>query len=255
MERILLKDLGKPNNVFKIPLELKYLPVDNTESSEYDFIEEQSLLAINPVDDYEKVRFQPFNGITELQFHLKDKVGNPLTYQYFGFSNDDLKFQKNRFKNSFLRMSFFDSPNPSNQRMAFQTQLFNQINEYNRDINGSLLDVSINPIIYKIIDPITIRRGISEGYYLYWLKNPKIDSYPLNFYMYPSFANAVDGKNTILVSNIGSTSINQYNSINFIKYTLTLGTGTNIYRPDPTNREISQSSNTLIINLHLTNIV
>lgn len=255
MERILLKDLGKPNNYFKIPIELKALPIDNTESADFDFVEEQSLLAINTVDDYEKVRFAPFNNIKKIQFRLKDKLGNPLTYSYFGYTNDDLRFRKNRFKNSFLRMNFFDSPNPSNQRLAFQIQLFNQINSFNRDINGNLLDVTISPVIYEIIDPITIRNGISEGFYLYWLKYPKIDEYPLNFYMYPSFANAVDGNNTNFVSYSSAVSINQYNSINFIKYILTLGTGTNIYRTDVTDRQINQSGDTLIIDLYLINIV
>lgn len=246
------------NQTISIPLSLDtfFIPIDNTESSETDFLNEQTNLSINTIDDYEKVRFAPFSGITQIEYHLLDVSGNPLTYSYFGLSNDDLKFQRNRFKNSFLRLNYFDSPNPTKQRLLFTQQLFNQINGYNRDINGELLDVNINPIIYRIVDPIKVRLGVSEGFYIYWFKNLlNNQTYPLNFYMYASYANAVDGKNTSLACVVGSYSIAQYNNINYVEYTLSKFDGINIYHPDFLNRDISMYGYKLIVNLHLLNII
>lgn len=45
---------------------------------------------------------------------------------FLGFSNEDVHFQKNRLKKSFLRLSYYDSTNPANQNLlGFSTIFFN----------------------------------------------------------------------------------------------------------------------------------
>lgn len=45
---------------------------------------------------------------------------------FLGFTNDDVKYQKNKLKKSFLRVSFYDSDNPlNNNLLAYSTIYFN----------------------------------------------------------------------------------------------------------------------------------
>lgn len=45
---------------------------------------------------------------------------------FLGFTNDDVKYQKNKLKKSFLRISFYDSDNPlNNNLLAYSTIYFN----------------------------------------------------------------------------------------------------------------------------------
>ena len=197
---------------------------------------ENNFIKIPIGQDYEKVKFYPFNGINEIIIKIHDSGSTPLYYGdtiptstfNLGYSDDDVKFFRNRFKNSFIKLNFYDSPNPSDKRLMFQQIIYNQLNEDQRDINSNLLPVATMPITYRIVDPITIRKGLSEGYYLYWLKNPSTP-YPKRFYMTATYNNASDGIVTPLMAYDATDVINPfaptmpinlYNSYNSVKYLL-----------------------------------
>lgn len=252
--KVNLRDLDKTNGYFKISLGNSFTPIDTSEISENHFVDDEIENSINDTIDYEKMRFLPFSGITEIVVNLMETGTTQMTYDTFGYNNGDVKFRRNRFKNSFLKLDFYDSPNPTNRKLAFQLIIYNQINEDQLDIDNNLLDVGVMPVTYRLIDPITIRRGISEGYYLYWLKNPT-PSYPLNFYMYASYNNANDGISTQLVAYDNIVQINQYNSINFVKYTLSSNGSLQEYSIDNSNRTIDFSTNQMIINLYKPNLI
>lgn len=252
--KINLRNLGEQENNIKIPIEQKFQSVDTSEIAENQFVEDEIEKAINPIQDFEKMRFKPFSGITEIVVQLMETGSTEMTYDSFGYTNEDLKFQRNRFINSFIKLNFYDSPFITNQRLAFQLIIFNQLNNDQRDVNGNLLDVSTSPITYRLVDPIKIRRGVSEGFYLYWLKEP-YEAYPNNFYMYATYNNARDGIVTQLLPYDAPVAINEFNDFNFTKYTLSSVGNMQEYRADNINRTITYNGNQMIIKLYKPNIV
>jgi hypothetical protein len=273
-----ITNISGENNFIKIPIGQDFSPMDNSEIAENQFLNDAIDEAINPIDDYEKVKFFPFNGITEIIIKLHNFGSTPLYYGdtiptstfNLGYSNDDVKFIRNRFKNSFIKLNFYDSPNPTDKRLMFQQIIYNQLNQDQRDGNSNLLPVATMPITYRIVDPISIRKGLSENYYLYWLKNPSTP-YPKKFYMTATYNNASDGIVTPLMA-YDSTDIlanptiynpnipiNLYNSYNSVKYLLSSINNNNIYAITSldtslitgTNyRTINVTGNTLTITLY-----
>ena len=251
--KINLRNLGDTESVIKVPIGNISQPVDTSEAAENKFVEDEVAAAINPIQDFEKMRFIPASGVTEIIIRLKDSGSTDLNYDTFGYSNGDVLFRRNRFVNSFLKLDFYDSPSPTNRRLAFQLIIFNQLNKDQR--NGtSLKDISNMPITYRLVDPIRVRRGVSEGFYLYWLKEPT-EAYPNNFYMYATYNNANDGKVTQLVAYDAPVPINLYNSINWTKYQLASVGSLQEYFVDNTDRTITFSGNKMIINLYLADLI
>lgn len=261
-----LNKVNGENSFIKIPIGHDFSPMDNAEIAENKFLNDSINEAINPIDDYEKMRFYPFNNINEIIIKLHNTGSTPLYYGdtvptspfNIGYSDDDVKFIRNRFKNSFVKLNFYDSPNPSDKRLVFQQIIYNQLNQDQRDVNGNLLSVATMPITYRIVDPITVRKGLSEGFYLYWLKNPPTP-YPKKFYMTATYNNALDGIVTPLMAyNTPPTiPINLYNSLNSVKYVLSSINNLNVYAittldtSTGTNyRTVNITGNTLTITLY-----
>ena len=249
-----INKLGDSQLNIKIPLGHNFIPVDTSEIAENQFVDDEIASAINPTQDYEKMRFKPFSGVTEVIVQLMDSGSIQKTYDYYEYTNDDLKFRRNRFKNSFIKLNFYDTPLVTKQSLAFQMIIYNQLNEDQRDISGNLLDIASMPITYRLVDPITVRNGVSEGYYIYWLKNPE-ELYPNNFYMYATYNNAKDGVSSPLIAYDNSIAINTYNDYNYNKYILRSSGNMQEYAIDVTDRTISVVNNQLIIKLYKPNIV
>jgi hypothetical protein len=272
--KLSLNNLSQENNFIKIPIGQNFSPMDNSEIAENQFLNDATGESVNPIDDYEKVRFYPFNGINEIIINLNNFGSTPLYYGdtiptstfNLGYSDSDVKFFRNRFKNSFIKLNFYDSANPSDKRLMFQQIIYNQLNEDQRDINGNLLSVSAMPISYRLVDPVTIRKGLSEGYYLYWFKNTST-SYPKKFYMTATYNNAADGIITPLMAYdttdgfvnpfAPTLPINLYNNYNSVKYLLSSINNNNVYSitsldsSTGTNyRTINVTGNTLTITLY-----
>jgi hypothetical protein len=244
-------------NIRKLSSGENFVPVEFTqqfshtgnEFAEDTFIEESIEASINSIEDYEKVRFTPSSGITEIHIELMLSGSTPITYDYFGYTNDDIKFRRNKFKKSFLRFSFFDSANPTRRKLAFQNTVFNQLNTDQRDINGNLLDVSLMPVTYKILNPFSNALGTFENYYLFWLANPQ-NTYPINFFTTITYNNAIDGKSQPFVSFDGQIPIAQLNQLNYLKYRLIKMGGQAEYTIDTLNRDVQISGTTLTIKLY-----
>lgn len=70
-------------------------------------------------------------SISEDFFSYEDKGEQADLLNYLGFTNNDVKFQKNALKKSFLRLSFYDSPYPQSQSLlAYSTIYFNAGNAF-----------------------------------------------------------------------------------------------------------------------------
>lgn len=70
-----------------------------------------------PTDSDNAIAGTPF--FSYLDF---DRQSDLLTY--LNFTNNDVKYQKNKLKKSFLRLSFYDSDNPTNQNMLAYATIF-----------------------------------------------------------------------------------------------------------------------------------
>ena len=266
-----INNLSGANSFIKIPIGQNFSPMDNSEIAENQFLDTAIDEAINPIVDYEKVRFYPFNGINEITIKLHNLGSTPLYYGdtiptapfNLGYSDDDVKFRRNRFKNSFIKFNFYDSPNPSDKRLMFQQIIYNQLNDDQRDTNGNLLPVSTMPITYRLVDPITFRKGNSEGYYIYWLKNPSTP-YPKRFYMTATYNNAADGISTPLMAYDATDGtvntfaptlpIDLYNSFNSIKYQLSSINNNNIYAITSLDTSINTNYRTISVTGNLLTI-
>lgn len=145
---------------------------------------------------------------------------------FLGFTNEDVRFQKNKLKKSFLRLMYFDSTNPANQNMIgystifFDTgDMFAKYIKYNEEKNYVAVNMNKNQYgVYNISEGKTgIRvnresfnektrlssqfvvkskntsKASSEGFYLYiWKDNST--PLPQDLYMKVEFNHAGYGR-------------------------------------------------------------
>lgn len=216
--KLRIKDFENEDNV-KIPLSLDFNSVDQAEIVNRDFVSIETKKAINPIIDYERVRFTPKLSdnslVKDLNFKLNFlKDGNyliPTYYSDIGFVDDDIKFRKNRFLNSFLRLSFYDSDVPTNQNLISFISIYSKISiadiiEFTDSFGnvnvGAGLPKNANELIvrYLLNNPITKPEGFAEGFYLYHYKSDVDFNAPHALYMRAEFNNAATGKTTKFIT-------------------------------------------------------
>ena len=139
---------------------------------------------------------------------------------YLGYSDGDVYYQKNRFKNSFLRLLFFDTPDRRTQTLQFYSTIFFDTNSaYKKflkavvgdnqipallNVNQSVTYVSNEHIIDNRKELRLQSRFIchdrmdsdnsSDGYYLYLFPSVLNGTIPTKLYMQVQFNNAANGK-------------------------------------------------------------
>jgi hypothetical protein len=187
-----------------------------------DFVDIEVENAINPVADYEKVRFLPKNdfgfcdGITYrvrfLERDGEDELITPLAYQgnsywgNIGFVYDDFKFSKKAFTKSFLRLDFYDSDIGTSQRLLFFITLFPKFLQNDYTTNGQVPQPINYEVSFILGDVLKDRTQNGEGFYLYYFKEDVIPTVPKNLYMRATFANAKTGKVTRMMSSNSPTN-------------------------------------------------
>ena len=70
---------------------------------------------INEVTEYNEIDFFSYK-------ENKDRQSDLLTY--LNFTNDDVRYQKNKLARSFIRIMFYDSMNPANQNLLYYSTVF-----------------------------------------------------------------------------------------------------------------------------------
>ena len=237
--KIRLVDFENDNNL-KIPLSLDFNSVDQAEIVNREFISVETKKSINPIIDYEKVRFTPklSNGnlIDDLSFKLnflKDGAYlTPTHYSDIGFIDSDIQFRKSRFLNSFLRLNFYDSDIPTNQNLVSFITIYSRITRDDLiefvDASGNVrvgsgLPKNANEFIvrHKLNNPITKPEGFAEGFYLYHYKTEVNSTAPTNLYMRAEFNNAATGKITKFITTNELLDINSVIKKLHVKYLLT----------------------------------
>ena len=204
----------------KIPISLDFSTMDQSEVVNREFVDIEVEKSINPIVDYEKVRFVPkieTVDIKNLTYSVKmlDDNGTHIentTYGDIGFVDDDIKFSKSRFLNTFLRLNFYDNDTLTNQNLVSQITLFSKIT--NAEINpiadseGNPLDgggLPIHaddfPLRFILNNPIEFPEGFAEGYYIYHFKSDVIQNdLPKELYMRAELNNASNGSSTKMMA-------------------------------------------------------
>lgn len=227
--------------LLKIPLELDFASMGQRDIVNREFVKEEVEESINPIVDYEKARFTPVlsnkTPVSDLIYKLNflgpnGSILNGTTYGDIGFSDDDIKFQKNSFKKSFLRLSFYDFDKPTNQNLISFVTLFPKLklsdlnplvkNGQPNTLGGLPKAANLIPVDFSLQNPVTNPKAYAEGFYLYYFKNriKKNDAIPVNLYMRAEFNNAATGKTTRFITTSNKLPINELINKLHVRYLL-----------------------------------
>ena len=132
-------DSGTTHTSINIPLILESQEIGQSEIVENEFVNLEVEKSINPIFDYDKVRFLPTdsNGILIKEIIYNLNLLGSINYGDIGFENNDIKYLKNSFKESFLQLNFYDTDNPLNQRLVSYITMFSKLN--NNDLKYKLI--------------------------------------------------------------------------------------------------------------------
>jgi hypothetical protein len=207
-------DTGTTATTITVPIFMEFQNVDNAELIERVFVETEVEYAINPIIDYEKVRFLPLdlsnNHVDRIKYdiYLFDSTGNYKGfYGDIGFNDDDIKFRKQSFKKTFLNLSFYDSDNPLTQNLVTYMTLYSELNSSDllqppvppNTIPGTPKPAVQIPVNFVVENPLLNPMGFAEGYHIYDYKSSLNIGTQKYLYMRASFRNAKTGKNVNLM--------------------------------------------------------
>jgi hypothetical protein len=262
-------------NTFTVPITI---PQKNDLGGQSDIIDSEFISVereknINDIIDYEKVRFLPslnsgsiVNTIVFNLYFIPDISYNtnssyegkgaqpPSTVHTIsqwggiGFTQEDIRYRRNKFKKSFLRLSFYDTDEILGQQgPIFIMTLYPQI--FGKE------PLITDQIQFKRQSPIVIPNGFAEGYYLYFYKDLVNLKETYNLYMKAEFLNAYDGKIRKFMMN--STILNYGNDFvkqTQLKYKLTKTNDNYLYSIDDSNKNVIEdiTNKKITINLYET---
>lgn len=264
-----------------IPISLESQEIGQSELIDKVFVDVQVENAINPISDYDKVRFLPLGTnnkpIVTISYNL-DLTGS-TDYKAIGFADNDIKYQKSCFKESFVYMAFFDSPNPMTQRLISYQTIYSKLNDNDYlgiqsqqtaatgfGIPGQPVSADQVNLHFIVKNPILKPLGFSEGYYLYDYRDELKIGESKYLYMRASFKNAKTGKSINLMVSNPSLPLQIDKVVNelYTRYILTREITGYYYKIDETYHgnltpsgsvdtspnNVSHASNDVIINLY-----
>lgn len=227
--RIKLSDLRNVDNIDLI------LPISNENQNygqhelvETKFVEVEVEKSINPITDFEQVRLKPTdkldsplnNLIRSVTYSINTRDENKkiinTTYADVGFTDTDIKFRKNAFLKSFLRLNFYDSDNVSTQKLVAYLVIYPSIDaKFYLNVNnprnaffgnltnkqwGMMTPATQLNLEFSVGDSMLDRNLIGEGYYIYYYKDELFLDKNTELFMTATFNNAKTGKSTRLIT-------------------------------------------------------
>lgn len=249
---------GVTATTINIPINMEYQLVDQSELIERVFVATEVEKSINPIIDYEKTRFSPIdligNSVNKITYVVD--LNGDLTYGDVGFTNDDIKFQTESFKQTFLNLSFYDNDNPLTQNllsfMTFYSSL-TPMDLYQTNTNntsaGNPKPASQIFLTFSVENPILKPYGNAQGYYLYDFKDElTINGIPKYLYMKATFKNAKTGKSINLMTSNTALPIEQLITKLYTRYNLVRKSDGYYYEIDNTysNNVIYSTNNTTV---------
>lgn len=258
---------GTTATTINIPITMEFQMVDQSELIDRVFVDVEVEKSINPIIDYEKVRFLPLD-LTGANLHriiyTLDLSGS-TTYGAIGFTDDDIKYSRENFKQSFLNLSFYDTDNPLTQTLITFVTLFPEIRSTDLNPIGSTTGMPGQPkpanqipLTYILENPMLNQTNSGEGYHLYNYKDElKMGDFKY-LYMRGSFKNAKTGRATNLMVQNSALSIDNLVHELYTRFKLFRTTTGFYYEIDDTYHgdssvgpnNVSYSSNTVTINLY-----
>lgn len=237
-KRLLETNNGKE---ITLPLDLTTQNVDQHDIIQEKFINVEVDKSINPITDFEQVRLKPTKDLTSplaniirtinYSIHVLDENKNYIDASYgdVGFKEDDIKFRKNSFNNSFLRLNFYDSDDVNTQRLMSYIVIYPIVNKKffvannnsPRDAffksNGNNGWGNINPVKninleFTVGDSLIDKSLDGEGFFIYHYKDEINDKTPKELFMSASFNNAKTGKILRLISTDTKPKVDKLNT-------------------------------------------
>ena len=221
---------GTTSTTIDIPLVMNFQLVDNDELINRVFVDVEVEKAINPILDYELVRFLPINTsniqLKNVTYSLD--LNGKTTFGDIGFSDDDITYEKNNFKLSFLNLLFYDTDNPLTQRLVTNLKLYPKLSTNDlvpfsatTGIPSQPKPANQIPLTFVVSSPILNPNGESEGYHIYDYKDElKVGDFKY-LYMRASFNNAKSGTTTNLMVESSPAPIEQLIHKLYTRYILT----------------------------------
>lgn len=258
-KKIVYTNIGTSAATINVPINLTFTPIDNSELVEDKFVQDEIDKAINPIVDYKKVIFQPadeqWNLIRKfkisLNFFKPDNLTYSNMYNVLNFKYDDLFCRTQRFINSYLRLTLWDTSNTSNNNVLGFSDIYTQVGEDQETTFGFVKNSNVCPISLTLGNPVLEPETIHEGYNIYWYKDI-IDESPnkeYTVYVTAQYNNAANGSSPALYtiptpdpSNIQMVDVNATNGPFYMKIIFKNDNGVYKYKFTPNNtKQLSQS--------------
>ena len=252
---------GTTATTINIPINMEYQIVDNAELVNRVFVDVETEKNINPIIDYEKTRFKPISisflglnptvtQVNKIIYTVTLITGN--TYGAIGFTDDDIKFRRENFRQSFLDLNFYDSDNPLSQNLVTNITLYSRLTQNDLVPMGSPTGVvgqpkpaNQIPITYTLESPFFNPRGFSEGFFLYDYKDELLIGGPPKYlYMRASFKNAKTGKSTNLMVQNSAAAIDDLVHLLYTRYKLVRNSTGYYYEIDDTYHGLTAMTGT-----------
>jgi hypothetical protein len=213
-----------------IPLNTETQLVDNSDLVGTQFVDVEVENAINPIIDYEKVRFVPLdnedNNVRNINYNVNLLNGSslkiPTMYSDAGFADEDILLRKNTFTNSLLFLNFYDSDNALVQNLITDLTIYSMITQADLSpdglSSGKPKPATQIPIKFTLSSPFS--NGFSEGFHLYDFKSGLLVDVPRILYMRASYLNAKTGTQLNLMTEPTAFTIDELNKKLYTKYIL-----------------------------------
>lgn len=196
---------GTTATTINLPISLEYQLVDQEELVQKKFVDVEVEKNINPIIDYEKIRFKPLDlNDKELdKIIYKVNFTNGTTYANIGFSNEDIRLKKENFKQTFLNLNFYDSDNPLTQNLITTITLYTRLKSsdllgFNPPYGFAGVPKNADEIQVEFVldNPIFTKTGNYEGFFIYNYKDLLAIGEETFLYMKATFNNAKNGEST-----------------------------------------------------------
>lgn len=266
---------GATATTITFPISMDFQNVDQSEIIEIDFVNIETENAINPIIDNDKVRFLPVtsNGefISSIIYDVKILSNGTYVNNYgnIGFTDDDIKFKKNNFKQTYLLLSLYDSDNALTQNLLSFSTLYSElrttdlIQNVGNGVLGQPKPAIDVPVNFVLENPLKKPKGFSEGFHIYDYKDGLKIGESKYLYMRASFKNAKTGKSVNLMVKNTALPIDSLIRELYTRLKLTRTTTGYYYEIDDMYQgnginglnNVSYNNNSIIINLYEINTI
>lgn len=193
--KIRIDTITSSASTMTIPFGLDFFPIDNTELQKTEFADKEVENAINPIIDHEKYPFYPVISAStifdcyQLDYNIVDLNGSQLNIDIMGYSDDDIKYRRNPFVRTYLRLSFYDTDDSKTQYLVARETIHIH-SENHWYVNNNLKPQSAIPLVFTTNNEQLFSGNKGEGFKFYWTKK----DLPTTLYLKISLMNAKTGK-------------------------------------------------------------